>query len=192
MDRLGARAPGRVEDPVDHEVAVARREPPIWTASSAIATWRAPRSASEKTATVLMPSRRAVLMTRQAISPRLASGSWRTSRPIGEPGWRRGVDPSRSSPACRTRDIALDHPHSSIGSPFSRSRPSTAPRLRRRRPGASTSSRHGDHGMIGASPVVSSGCALMLLDEDARTAAPPRPCRRLDRAFASRRRQSGP
>ncbi|CKZ86521.1 Uncharacterised protein [Mycobacterium tuberculosis] len=42
------------------------------TASSAISTWSASRSASEYTATVLMPIRRAVLMTRQAISPRLA------------------------------------------------------------------------------------------------------------------------
>src|ERR1700692_3469532 len=42
------------------------------TASSAISTWRAALSASEKTATVLIPMRRAVLMMRQAISPRLA------------------------------------------------------------------------------------------------------------------------
>src|SRR4051812_42243304 len=45
---------------------------PMRTASSASRTWRAPASASEYTATVAMPSRRAVLMTRQAISPRLA------------------------------------------------------------------------------------------------------------------------
>ena len=42
------------------------------TASSAISTCSASLSASEKTATVLMPMRRAVLMMRQAISPRLA------------------------------------------------------------------------------------------------------------------------
>src|SRR3954447_26214731 len=42
------------------------------TASSAISTCKASRSASEKTATVLIPMRRAVLMMRQAISPRLA------------------------------------------------------------------------------------------------------------------------
>src|SRR4051812_32058584 len=42
------------------------------TASSASSTWRASRSASEYTATVLMPILRAVWMTRQAISPRLA------------------------------------------------------------------------------------------------------------------------
>ena len=45
---------------------------PIATASSASSTWSASRSASEYTATVAMPRRRAVLMTRQAISPRLA------------------------------------------------------------------------------------------------------------------------
>src|SRR5690349_5446333 len=42
------------------------------TASSAISTWSASRSASEYTATVLIPMRRAVLVTRQAISPRFA------------------------------------------------------------------------------------------------------------------------
>src|ERR1035437_387486 len=42
------------------------------TDSSAISTWRASRSASEYTATVRMPILRAVLMTRQAISPRFA------------------------------------------------------------------------------------------------------------------------
>jgi hypothetical protein len=42
------------------------------TASSASLTWRASLSASEYTATVLMPILRAVAMTRQAISPRLA------------------------------------------------------------------------------------------------------------------------
>src|SRR5436305_616518 len=45
---------------------------PMCTASSAIRTWRALASASEKTATVAIPIRRAVLMTRHAISPRLA------------------------------------------------------------------------------------------------------------------------
>src|SRR5579862_190444 len=42
-------------------------------ASSASATWRASRSASEYTATVRMPKSRAAAMTRQAISPRLAT-----------------------------------------------------------------------------------------------------------------------
>src|SRR5512145_3225446 len=42
------------------------------TFSSAIFTWREAASASEYTATLLMPIRRAVLITRQAISPRLA------------------------------------------------------------------------------------------------------------------------
>src|SRR5436190_14845967 len=41
-------------------------------ASSASATWRDCASASEYTATVAMPMRRAVLVTRQAISPRSA------------------------------------------------------------------------------------------------------------------------
>src|SRR5258706_15379624 len=41
-------------------------------ASSASATWSDRASASEYTATVAMPMRRAVLVTRQAISPRLA------------------------------------------------------------------------------------------------------------------------
>src|SRR5712692_2367731 len=41
-------------------------------ASSASATWRDCASASEYTATVAMPMRRAVLATRAAISPRLA------------------------------------------------------------------------------------------------------------------------
>src|SRR6185436_985187 len=41
-------------------------------ASSASATCRASRSASEYTATVRMPMSRAAVMTRQAISPRLA------------------------------------------------------------------------------------------------------------------------
>ena len=42
------------------------------TATSQAATWRALASASEYTATVRMPRRRAVAATRQAISPRLA------------------------------------------------------------------------------------------------------------------------
>jgi hypothetical protein len=42
------------------------------TDSSAMVTCIASLSASEYTATVLMPILRAVLMTRQAISPRLA------------------------------------------------------------------------------------------------------------------------
>src|SRR4051812_5922967 len=45
---------------------------PMKTASSASSTWSASRSASEYTATVAMPIRFAVLMTRQAISPRFA------------------------------------------------------------------------------------------------------------------------
>src|SRR3954463_15275132 len=45
---------------------------PMQTLSSASSTCRAFLSASEYTATVAMPILRAVLMTRQAISPRLA------------------------------------------------------------------------------------------------------------------------
>src|SRR5690606_22963482 len=45
---------------------------PSRQASSQAATWRALASASEYTATVRMPSRRAVAATRHAISPRLA------------------------------------------------------------------------------------------------------------------------
>ena len=45
----------------------------MYTASSAIFTCFALRSASEYTATVLMPMRFAVLNTRQAISPRFAT-----------------------------------------------------------------------------------------------------------------------
>src|SRR5580704_13164479 len=43
------------------------------TASSAARTWRAPASASEYTATVRMPRRRALRKMRQAISPRFAT-----------------------------------------------------------------------------------------------------------------------
>src|ERR1700716_3223415 len=43
------------------------------TASSASRTWRAPASASENTAMVRSPNRRAVRKMRQAISPRLAT-----------------------------------------------------------------------------------------------------------------------
>src|SRR6185369_2478338 len=48
-------------------------------ASSASATWRAPRSASEYTATVRMPMSRAAAITRQAISPRLAMRTLRNT-----------------------------------------------------------------------------------------------------------------
>ena len=43
------------------------------TASSASLTWSDSRSASEKTATVLIPSSRAARTTRSAISPRFAT-----------------------------------------------------------------------------------------------------------------------
>src|SRR6185312_479932 len=51
------------------------------TALSAMATWAAPASASEWTATVDTPIRRAVRMMRQAISPRLAMRSVRNMLP---------------------------------------------------------------------------------------------------------------
>ncbi len=47
MHRLRAGPLGRVDDLVGHEIALRAAEGPIWTASSAIATWRALRSASE-------------------------------------------------------------------------------------------------------------------------------------------------
>ena len=49
---------------------------PMRTASSQAATWGMSASASEKTATVAMPSRRAVRAMRTAISPRLAISSF--------------------------------------------------------------------------------------------------------------------
>ena len=74
MDRLGARlgvptsmirSPRRYDSPAGPG--------PSRKASSAIAAWRAPRSASEYTATVATSSSRSVRMTRTAISPRLAT-----------------------------------------------------------------------------------------------------------------------
>src|SRR5579862_3339738 len=44
----------------------------MWNASSAMRTWRAPRSASEYTATVAIPISRQARITRTAISPRFA------------------------------------------------------------------------------------------------------------------------
>src|SRR5579863_10312566 len=55
------------------------------TASSASRTWSASASASEKTATVLMPMRRAVRITRQAISPRLAMRIFLNMRAVVDP-----------------------------------------------------------------------------------------------------------
>src|SRR5579862_4955045 len=52
------------------------------TASSAARTWRAPASASEYTATVRMPSRRAVRKMRQAISPRFATSRVLITAPL--------------------------------------------------------------------------------------------------------------
>ena len=73
MHGLGACLAAGGDDLVDRRDRTAPPAAgPICTASSAISTCSASRSASEKTATVLIPMRRAVLMTRQAISPRLA------------------------------------------------------------------------------------------------------------------------
>src|SRR6187549_417472 len=59
------------------------------TASSHAATWAAPASASEYTATVRIPIRRAVRATRQAISPRFAISSFEnTGLLLGRPGRR--------------------------------------------------------------------------------------------------------
>src|SRR3972149_1317620 len=57
-------------------------------ASSARSTWRAPASASEYTATVFTPRRCAVWITRQAISPRLATSVFLNMRwfPRRRPG----------------------------------------------------------------------------------------------------------
>src|SRR6476620_5768180 len=66
----------------------------MWTASSAISTCRASRSASENTATVLILIRRAVLTMRQAISPRLAISSFPNMAPRRRPGLRLGATPT--------------------------------------------------------------------------------------------------
>src|SRR5439155_3376412 len=52
---------------------------PIWMRCVAIPTWRASRSASEYTATDSRPMRFSVRMMRQAISPRFAISTRRTS-----------------------------------------------------------------------------------------------------------------
>src|SRR5437868_5335156 len=53
----------------------AAASPPMATTRSQAAVWGAPASASEATATVSRPRRRAVRATRTAISPRLATRS---------------------------------------------------------------------------------------------------------------------
>src|SRR6266700_4480319 len=64
---------------------------PIITAWSASSTWRASRSASEYTATVWIPIRRAVRITRQAISPRLAIRIFLNTQPSRPPFSQRNV-----------------------------------------------------------------------------------------------------
>src|SRR5688572_2434222 len=58
----------------------------MWRASSASATCRASRSASEYTATVRTPRSRAAVITRQAISPRLATRILRNTLVLFHPG----------------------------------------------------------------------------------------------------------
>ena len=72
MDRLRAGSAARRRGSRRREVALARRAAADAARLVASATCSASRSASEYTATVRMPSRRAVRATRQAISPRLA------------------------------------------------------------------------------------------------------------------------
>lgn len=56
------------------------------TASSASLTCNASRSASEKTATVFRPIFLAVLITRQAISPRFATNNLENDKPLAGSG----------------------------------------------------------------------------------------------------------
>jgi hypothetical protein len=72
MHRLGTGLLAGGDDLVGDQVGLLRCGGPMQTDSSASSTCIASLSASEYTATVLMPILRAVLMTRQAISPRLA------------------------------------------------------------------------------------------------------------------------
>ena len=73
VHRLGAGRAGGRDELLDDEVALGGgRRGRSGTASSASSTWSDSRSASEKTATVAMPSSRQARMTRTAISPRLA------------------------------------------------------------------------------------------------------------------------
>src|SRR5688572_11882184 len=58
----------------------------MWRASSASATCRASRSASEYTATVRTPRSRAAVITRQAISPRLETRILRNTLVLLHPG----------------------------------------------------------------------------------------------------------
>ncbi len=77
MDRLGSAVPGRLDD--RRRVQVALRglggTGPIRTAWSASLTKGRSASASEYTATALIPIVRAVRITRRAISPRFATST---------------------------------------------------------------------------------------------------------------------
>src|SRR5512133_2213687 len=86
------------------------------TAVSAMRTCSAPRSASEYTATVRRPSRRAVRMTRQAISPRLAIrmlSSMGVSHPEDAEGGLAFIGSTRCGCQCQCQHVArigrVDH-----------------------------------------------------------------------------------
>ncbi len=72
MDGFGAGLLRQLEDPVAAQVGLDSRSRARRQASSASSTCGAPRSASEKTATVRIPSSRQARRTRRAISPRFA------------------------------------------------------------------------------------------------------------------------
>ena len=72
MNRFGVRNFGRTDDGGNIEIAVLDAAGPMQTDSSASFTYLASASASECTATVLMPISRHARCTRKAISPRLA------------------------------------------------------------------------------------------------------------------------
>src|SRR5262249_55110754 len=119
---------------------------PMRTASSASATCGASASASEKTATLEMPMARSVRKTRRAISPRLATRTFRKCA-IGTPLLAAPMDiangvarfpldgPAQTlvRPLRSTRDDRTDH----HGSPDARSHaePGARPAERRRRCG---------------------------------------------------------
>src|SRR5215471_12128038 len=82
------------------------------TAWSASRTCRAPRSQSEYTATVGIPSSRHARMTRTAISPRFAISTFIASIVIGSTAWdvcgRRASDPGpRTSDPGLQRNVAV-------------------------------------------------------------------------------------
>ena len=99
MNRLRARGACRSDDPAGVEIRLGRSVPPIATNSSHAATCGLSRSASEQTAIVAIPMRRAVRAIRTAISPRLAISS-RLSCVSQEFG-SSGAPPPAARSACR-------------------------------------------------------------------------------------------